>query len=110
MMCPGSEYVGDKFLFIGPSDLPYTVHPGRIRLNAFGRQVYLGRIVEAVADAVRELAAEIEGGNIRSVDAPASDRGGSDRVMAGAIEVARLLNHSDRKAINDGETMGTHCE
>lgn len=87
MICPGSEYVGDKFFFIGPMTLPFRVPPGRVRLNAFGRKVYLGRTIEALAAAVSELASQLEAANIRPIGSPASDRREADSVVAGWLEI-----------------------
>ena len=53
MLSGGTTFVGDKWLFIGPIELPFQVPSDRIRLNAFGRQVYLWRLVAAIATAAR---------------------------------------------------------
>jgi hypothetical protein len=87
MMSPGSYFVGDKWLFIGPRVLPYEVPPGRIRLNAFGRHVYLGRIVALMLSAVGELAKVIANGGVQPRGPAASDRRGVDEVMSGGVEV-----------------------
>jgi hypothetical protein len=87
MMAGGSVFKGDRFLYIGPTDLPFPVPPGRVRLNAFGRQVYLGRIVSALIDASRELTAEIQDARVRPQGEPATERRGSDVIYAGFLEV-----------------------
>jgi hypothetical protein len=87
MLVGGSEYVGDKFFFIGPAELPYSVPAGRIRLNAFGRQVYLGRTVHCLAEAVEHLCGDIRSGAMRAIGSPATERRGADSVMEGALEV-----------------------
>lgn len=87
MISPGADYVGDNWNFIGPNKLPFPVPPGRIRLNAFNRRVYLGRCVEAVIEAVNFISDELANGRVRPLDPAASDRRGADMVIEGAIEV-----------------------
>lgn len=87
MISPGASYKGDRWLFIGPANLPFPVPEGRIRLNAFGRQVYLDRAIEAVREAVGELVLELENGSVLPRNTPAVDRQGSDLVLSGGIEV-----------------------
>lgn len=87
MMTAGSDYVGDEWLFIGPVTLPFSVPPGRVRLNAFEQQVYLGRTIEALTDAVKQLELDIANGGVRPVGAPAADRRGADVVYEGSLEV-----------------------
>ncbi len=87
MLSGGSEYVGDQFAFIGPAELPYAVPVGRIRLNAFGRQVYLGRMVDGLSDAISHLSDDIRSGTMRAVGTPATERRSADTVIEGAIEV-----------------------
>jgi hypothetical protein len=87
MMAAGSDYMGDQWLFIGPATLPFNVPPGRVRLNAFGRQVYLGRTVEAILSATTSLVAEISSGGLRPVGQPAADRRGADAIYAGGLLV-----------------------
>jgi hypothetical protein len=90
MICPGADYVGDQWFFVGPKDLPFVVPPGRIRLNAFGRQVYLGRTVGAIRHAVNAIATDITSGSVRPIGTPALDRRGADIVIESWIEVAIL--------------------
>ncbi|HET7287385.1 MAG TPA: hypothetical protein VFI71_07940, partial [Pyrinomonadaceae bacterium] len=97
MISPGADYVGDEWFFVGPAVLPFEVPPGRVRLNAFGRQVYLGRSVDAISEAVEEIAAEITSGNLRSMGTPASDRRGADMVIQGLVEVAILRANAAKK-------------
>lgn len=87
MISPGADYVGDKWIFIGPNKLPFPVPPGHIRLNAFNRRVYLGMCVEAVIEAVNYISDELANGRVRPLGSAASDRRGADMVMKGAIEV-----------------------
>ena len=93
MMSPGSYFVGDKWLFIGPRVLPYYVPPGRIRLNAFGRQVYLGRNVALMQSAAGELARVLANGEVQPRGPAATDRRGMDEVMSGSVEV--LISNPD---------------
>jgi len=83
----GSDYIGDKWQFAGPAVLPFPVPDGRLSLNAFGRQVYLGRTVKALEVVVSALATDISSGALRPVEPPAMDRRGADVVYAAWIEV-----------------------
>ncbi len=96
MMTAGSDYVGDRWLFIGPAALPFEVPAGRVRLNAFGRQAYLGRTVQALASAVEALAGEISCAAMRPADTPALERRGSDVVYEGWLEVSIPLESKER--------------
>ena len=89
MIAAGSDYVGDRWLYIGPAVLPFAVPMSRVRLNAFGRQVYLARTVESLASAVSALSEEIASDVVRPVGDPALERRGADAVYAGTIEVVR---------------------
>jgi hypothetical protein len=101
MMTGGSDYVGDQWLFIGPAVLPFDVPMGRIRLNAFGRQVYLGRTVSALLAAASELSTEISKNTVRPVDTPALERRGADVVLEGYVEVLVSTDPGDQRS-------GTH--
>ena len=87
MISPGADYVGDKWFYIGPNKLAIPVPPGRIRLNAFNRRVYLGYCVNAVVEAANHISDELECGRIRPMQPPASDRRGADMVFEGYVEV-----------------------
>lgn len=87
MLTGGSDFVGDRWLFIGPVNLPFPVPADRIRLNAFGRQVYLWRIVAALAVATKRLEGVVRDGSLRLVGSPATERRGSDVIYSGCIEV-----------------------
>lgn len=87
MMSAGSTHVQDQWLFMGPVTLPFPVPIDRIRLNAFGRQVYLARTVRAVHDAVRQLEGQLAANQIKGVGEPDHERRGADAVIEGAIEV-----------------------
>jgi hypothetical protein len=87
MLAAGSDYVGDSWLFIGPAVLPFSVPPDRIRLNAFGKQIYLARVVEAAALAAGSLENDVSGGALRPVGPPALERRGADAVYVGGVEV-----------------------
>jgi hypothetical protein len=86
-MSAGSDCVGDEWFFIGPLRLPISVPAGRIRLNAFGRQVYLGHTVMSIAEAVRMLEDEIRDNRMRPMDIPATNRRGADVIDEGYMEV-----------------------
>lgn len=92
MMAAGSDYVGDSWLYIGPAQLPFKVPTDRLRLNAFGQQVYLARTVEAMGAAVRSLESELAGGLVRPVGQPALERRGADAVYKGCVEVLISVN------------------
>jgi hypothetical protein len=87
MMSAGATFVGDEFLFIGPNKLPFTVPIGRVCLSAFGKRVYLGRILQEVVYAVISLVEDIGNGVIRTRSKPAIGRRGGDEVAAGMVEV-----------------------
>lgn len=97
MLTGGSDFVGDQWIFIGPIQLPYTVPADRIRLNAFGRQVYLWRVVASLAVATRRLEHAVRDGHLRVVGQPASERRGSDVVYSGSLETLRS-NRSGKDA------------
>lgn len=92
MMTGGSDFVGDEWFFIGPVQLPFEVPPGRVRLNAFGCQVYLGRLVREIDSAIASLTAEIESGAMRAVGLPATERRGADIVYEGWMQVLASVN------------------
>jgi len=102
MMTGGSDYVGDQWLFIGPAVLPFEVPAGRIRLNAFGRQVYLGRTVQALVSAVEALAQDIATGTMRPVGTPALERRGADVVYEGWLEVLISRDPSNSQPTQEG--------
>jgi hypothetical protein len=87
MISPGSVFVGDKWLFMGPIQPPFPVPIGFFRLNAFGRQVYLGRVVVAVREAAIALAADISAGHLRAIGEPAQGSRDPERVTEGWISV-----------------------
>lgn len=89
MLSGGTTFVGDRWTFIGPIDLPFSVPNDRIRLNAFDKQAYLGRIVAAIATATRQLELEIQEGKVLGVGVPAGEHRGADAVLSGTIEVLR---------------------
>src|SRR5262249_16609843 len=43
MMSPGAVYQGDKWIYAGPALPPTPLPFGRIRLHAYGKEVYLGK-------------------------------------------------------------------
>jgi hypothetical protein len=94
MMTGGADFVGDEWYFVGPVELPFEVPPGRVRLNAFSRQVYLGRIVEEMRKAVASLVGEIDAGSMRPVGQPATERRGADIVYEGWVQVLVSVNSS----------------
>lgn len=87
MLSGGTHFKGDTWLFVGPIKLPFRVPPDRVRLNAFGEQVYLWRIVESIVAASRTLEARLAEGRVRLVGEPTDDRRGADAVFEGAMEV-----------------------
>ena len=99
MMMAGSEYVGDEYLFIGPRVLPFSVPIGRVRLNAFGQEVHLGRTARALISAASDLASEIESGALRPVGEPAKERRGADVVTEGWVEVAVSMSSPQEREL-----------
>lgn len=106
MLAAGSEYVGDRFFYMGPVHLPFDVPPGRVRLNAFGDAVYLGRTVAAIGNAVAELSRAIADGSMRPIGNPALERRGADIVCSGVMEA---LYRVEPSAGNEADpTNGDH--
>jgi hypothetical protein len=94
MMAAGSTYVGDQWLFAGPNTLPLNVPPGRVRLNAFGREIYLGRVMDAMIDAGVALEKDIADGTLRPKGLPAVERRGADAFHESVMLVV-LKNDKD---------------
>jgi hypothetical protein len=92
MLTGGSDFAGDQWFFIGPARLPFTVPADRVRLNAFGRQLYLWRVVAALAVATTRLETAVRDGSLRVVGPPAGERRGSDVVYSGSVEIVRSNN------------------
>src|SRR5205823_1295995 len=88
------------FLFVGPRVLPFDVPIGRVRLNAFGRNVYLGRTVNALMSATSDLTEEIRNGSMRAFGQPASDRRGADLVSEGWMEVVVKIDRTTKSRSN----------
>jgi hypothetical protein len=70
----------------------FGVPVGRIRLNAFGRQVYLGCHVEAVESVISSLTDAIEGNVMVSRCEPTATRRGTD-VSYGVVSCLRFQTH-----------------
>lgn len=87
MVSAGAAYAGDKWLFAGPAKPPVPVPPRHIRLNAFGKQLYLGRTVVAVADCVRKLEQVLNDGTLRPIGDAEANRGLPDYSGAAVIEM-----------------------
>lgn len=86
MMSPGAVYQNDEWIYAGPT-LPSVPLPfGRIRLHAYGKKVYLGKILKAVHDMVAELTEAIHNGSARPMDIPAIGRNGGDIMYSSSIE------------------------
>lgn len=87
MLSPGSYFVGDKWFYIGPNVLPFDVPLGRIRLNVFGRQVYMGRMVALMRAAAGELAQVLMNGKLSPQIPATGERRGVDELMSGSVLV-----------------------
>lgn len=87
MVSPGSIYSGDRWLFAGPMKLPFRVLKGRIRLNAFGREIYLGRLIFAIHSAMKSLEDVLENHQVRPEGIPAPERRGADLSLNAMIMV-----------------------
>jgi hypothetical protein len=87
MVSAGAAYAGDKWLFAGPAKPPFPVPLRHIRLNAFGKQLYLGRTVEAVVSCVRELEQVLNDGTLRPIGDAEASRGFPDYSGAAVIEM-----------------------
>ncbi len=86
MMSPGAVYSGDKWIYNGPAVPPAPLPFGRIRLNAYGKEVYLGRSVKAVHDVVAALAEVLQKGTVKARGNPAVGRNGGDVIHESYIE------------------------
>jgi hypothetical protein len=104
MAAAESDFVGDQWLFAGPNALPLAVPMGRIRLNAFGRRIYLGRMVEALAAGAHQLASEINDGTMSPIGDPAVERRGADAVYEAWIEVLVSRDRVAADGASDPET------
>ena len=98
MLTGGSHYVEDSWMFAGPVSLPFQVPPGRIRLNAFGRKVYLGRTVEALRYATSCLATELTSGKVKAEGAPERERKGTDMLVEAFIQVEVSVSQQEEKS------------
>jgi hypothetical protein len=89
MISPGAVYKGDAWPFIGPASPGSAAPPRHVKLQAFGKSVYLGRIVEAMVAAASGLERGIEDGAVsRDRNAPPADgRRGADLCYSGYLEV-----------------------
>jgi len=87
MMVAGADYIGDRFLFMGPNTLSFPVPNGRIRLNAFGKQVYLGAVRSAMVDAGVALEADLAAGVLKPIGEPPKGSRGADAFSMGFVEV-----------------------
>jgi molybdopterin converting factor small subunit len=86
IMSPGAVYRNDKWVYAGPA-LPSAPLPfGRIRLQAYGRDLYLGNIIKAVHDVVAELTEALQKGSVRAIGSPAVGRNGGDIIYASRLE------------------------
>jgi hypothetical protein len=88
MFAGGSVHVGDEWIFIGPNSTESPVPDGRIRLNAFGKRLYLGCALAAVVAATHSLSADIDGKVMLPRGTPATSRRGADAIFSGHLEVA----------------------
>lgn len=87
LMSPGAVYKNDQWIHAGPSVPSEPLPFGRVRLQAYGRDVYLGKIVRAVQNMINELTNAIQDGLVRAVGTPATGRNGGDIIYASRIEV-----------------------
>jgi hypothetical protein len=89
MAAAGSDFVGDRWLFAGPWKLPYAVPLGHVRLNAFGRRVYLGRLVDAVREACHRLETELRDKSLVPRPGTSSAGRGVDAAATATFEFIR---------------------
>lgn len=101
MLSPGNYYVDDQWFFVGPNKRLFHVPLGRIRLNAFGRQIYLGQGVRALLDAIAALSIELANGNVKPIGTPASNRRGIDVMFKGGIMVEYTLESMKKNSTKD---------
>jgi hypothetical protein len=97
LMSPGAVYRNDKWIYAGPPLPPNPLPFGRIRLQAYGRELYLGKVIKAVHDVIVALTQAIQTGIVRSVGTPAVGRNGGDIIHASRIEV--VLDNGNRRLI-----------
>ena len=98
MMSPGAVYSGDMWVFAGPA-LPQSPLPfGRVRLNAFGKEVYLGKTIKAVHDLVAALAENLNNGTVHPRSGtPAPDRDGGD--IINRAELVMIMSDGTKKLV-----------
>ena len=86
MMSPGAVYANDRWNYAGPSLAPEPLPFGRIRLQAYGRDIYLGKIIKAVHDAIKGLTSALQNGSVRAVGNASVGRNGGDIIYASKLE------------------------
>src|ERR1044072_4098519 len=101
MMSPGAVYRHDQWFYAGTSTTHEPVPFGRIRLQAYRRDVYLGTIIKAVHDVIVELTIAVQNGAIRVVGIPATGRNGGDIIHATQI-IVTFQEGTTKKIIPDG--------
>lgn len=93
-LCPG-HIRHDSLVWVGGPAAPSRPLPtGRIKLNAFGKIVYLGECIRWMKEAVGFLEGEITSGNIGVRGDAARDISGRDLVIEMAMQVAYEDNTS----------------
>jgi len=86
-LCYGSHFAGDQWFIAGPATLPFRVANDRIRLTAYGREVYLWRIVAAMVVAARKVEEQLQAGKVQARGPAATGYTGSDYLFRATITV-----------------------
>lgn len=86
MMSPGAVFRGDKWIYAGPALPPAPLPFGRIRLHAYGKEVYLGKVLKAAHDVITALTEVLQNGSVRASGNPAIGRNGGDIIYASRID------------------------
>lgn len=87
MIAAGTHFKGDEFLFAGPATAPEGVPNGHIRLNAFAKQVYLGKLVSSMVLSTNKICDEVNSCKVKPASSLDVERSASDLRMQEIIEV-----------------------
>lgn len=86
MISPGTAFDGDSWMFWG-TGTSAPLPRGFVRLNAFGKRVYLGQCIQWIGDAVNSLTELFNNGSIHLIGNPAGKRTGRDWISEELIQI-----------------------
>lgn len=83
----GSSLANSRWVYAGPTKAIPRVKTRRIRLIHMGSQVYLGRLVRDMFEAINDLEKDLENGQLRLVGSDVKEQRPSDWVVSSQIYV-----------------------